>query len=883
MDSTPLIQTKLLPPHTSDKLVDRSRLQDKLNQGLRRKLTLVSAPAGYGKTTLVSSWLQDVDRPAAWISLDANDNDLMLFLLYVVSAIRGVFPSACADTFQLIQAGQSPPASYVYARLINDIAALPGDLILVLDDYHLIHDAAVHNFFAELIEKQSPNLLLVVITRKDPPLPLPRLRAGNEMTEIRQRDLRFQAEEAEIFFQQTMYMRIEPETVIALNSHTEGWAVGLQLAGLSLRESKEPSVFLDSFRGEVNTFTSKYLISEVLAQQPQEIRAFILECAILDRMCEPLCQAVTTASADKEANLERVEAANLFLVALDNRGEWYRFHHLFQELLLRQLHEEYRLNEVKALHQRASHWFAKFGYTGEAIQHALKAGDTDRAVIILETYGKNLLNSLDRYTLERWLSQLPEEIIWQRPRLILAKAWLLLREFRLTALNATLDAAEAANEEPAGKQSLQGQIAALRAFTAAFRQNDYQRALELAEKALQLPESEKSARSLAITPWALAQHTLGNEGAAIQALQEIIQHPAQIGPSKVQAFITLALLRHRAGQLQQMSQVVEQFLTLAAKRSNPNAIGAANMFAGSLYYDRNELQQAADHFSVTYDYRYKANFITAFGGGLGLANIHLAQGYADKAQAVIDELRADTLRLGNIDLLGPLDSFQAYLWLVNGELAQALRWARTVDVDKIYDSVLFPEVASLTYGRILTFAGSPAEVKSVVQLLRSKLAQAKAEHFTLRVIQINIHLALAQRKLDKQKSALRSLEEAVRLAQPGRFIRTFVDAGSELRPLLEKLQGQNIAPDYIPQILAAFPDAHSPIAKPAPAIATLLTRREAEILQLMQYGRSNQEIADELVISIHTVKRHATNIYNKLEVNGRQAAIHRAKELNIIS
>jgi LuxR family maltose regulon positive regulatory protein len=739
---------------------------------------------------------------------------------------------------------------------------------------------------AELIEKQPPNLHLVIITRKDPPLPLPRLRAANEMTEIRQRDLRFQTEEVQIFLQQTLGRHVEPATTVALNKHTEGWAVGLRLVALSLRETKDLTALLDNFQGKANLFVTEYLVNEVLAQQPQAIRVFTLECAILDRMCDPLCQAVTTASADKEANLERVEAANLFLVALDNRGEWYRFHHLFQELLLRKLHEQYQLNEVKALHQRASLWFAKFGYTDEAIQHALKAGDTDRAAYILETNGKNLLNSLDRYTLERWLSQLPEEIIWQRPRLILAKAWLLLREFRLTALNTTLDVVEAAleaEEESAGKQSLQGQIAALRAFTAAFRQNDSQRALMLAEKVLQLPESERDARSLAIMPWAFAQHALGNENAAVQALQKIIQHPAQTSPSKLQTFITLALLRHKAGQLQQMSQVVEQFLTLAAKRSNPNAIGAANMFAGSLYYERDELQQAADHFSVTYDYRYKSNFITVFGGGLGLGHIHLAKGDADKAQAVIDALRADTLHLGNIDLLGPLDSFQAYLWLANGELTRALRWARAVEVGTIYESVLFPEVASLTYARILIFAGSPAEVKGVVQHLHSKLAQAKTEYFTLRVIQINIFLALAQQKLDKQAGALLSLEEAVMLAQPGGFIRTFVDAGSELRPLLEKLQGQNIAPDYLPQILAAFPDAHSPIARPALAMATLLTRRETQILKLMRYGRSNQEIADELVISIHTVKRHATNIYNKLEVNGRQSAIYRAKELNILS
>jgi LuxR family maltose regulon positive regulatory protein len=885
MDPITLIKTKLLPPRTGGNLIERPSLKEKLDQGLRRKLILVSAPAGYGKTTLLASWLPDVNRAVAWVSLDEYDDDVMLFLQYVVAAIRATFPSACADTWQLVQAGQSPP-SYLTALLINDIVAIPSDLVLVLDDYHLMRDSEIHDLIAGLIEKHLPNLLLVIATRKDPLLSLPRLRAADEMIEIRQQDLRFQAEEVEIFLQQSMGRDIEPETAVALDQYTEGWAAGLQLVALSLAEERDPAVLLDIFHGGANSFVNEYLVNEVLTQQPKKIRSFMLECAILDRLCEPLCSAVTQLSVGGQANLEWLEAANLFLIPLDKRREWYRFHHLFQELLIRQLNKNYPPNEIRALNQRASRWFADQGYIDEAIQHALKAEDIETAVTILEANDQNLLNGLDRYTLERWLSHLPEEIIWQRPRLVLAKAWLLFREYRLPALDATLDAAEAAMHSDNGlvqSQSLQGQIAALRAFSAAFQHNDHQQAISLAEDALRLlPDADSGTRGVALMAWAHAQYAMGNKRTAVLALQEIIRHPAPTGSSKVQAFIGLSFLWEKAGDLQRLSQENEQFLTLAAQRPNPNAIIAANMLAGRLHYEWNNLAQARHHFSVTYDYRYKSNFIGAFDGTLGLARIYMARGEMDKAQAILDDLRADTLALGNIGLLLPLDAFQAYLWLENSNFSRALRWARAVEPENIVDSIFVSFVASLTHAHIMIRAGSLAEVKATYAYLQSKLIQAEAEYFTMRIIQITIHLVLAYQKLGDLNEALNTLERAVTLAQPGGFIRTFVDHGSELRSLLEQLQVQTVAPAYLPQLLAAFPETTPLAARPFLATVTLLTPRELEILRLMGDGLTNQEIAAKLVISPHTVKRHASNIYNKLDVNGRLAAIYRAKELKIL-
>jgi LuxR family maltose regulon positive regulatory protein len=595
--------------------------------------------------------------------------------------------------------------------------------------------------------------------------------------------------------------------------------------------------------------------------------------------------AVAQLSTGGQANLEWLQAENLFLIPLDNQREWYRFHHLFQELLIHKLHQEYAPDAVQALHQRASYWFAEHGYIDEAIQHALNADDMATAVAILEANNQDLLNGLDRHTLERWLSRLPEEIIWQRPRLLVAKAWLLFREYRLSALDATLNAAEVAmhtEETPEETRQLQGEIATLQASSLVHQRQDHPRAFSLAAEALQwLPESESGPRGLALMAWALALHAMGNKKEAVQALQEAIRHPSPTGPSKMQAFIALSFLWEKEGELQRLAQVTEQFLALAAQRPNPNAVIAANLFAGRLHYEWNNLAQAGRHFSVAYDYRYRSNFIGSFDGAMGLARIYLAQGEGDKAQAIIDDLRADTLGLGNIGLLLPLDAFQAYLRLSNGDAPPALRWARALNGEPDV-SIFISPAASLAQARILITAGIVTEVKAARAALQAKLVQAKADQFTMRVIQINIHIALAFQRLGEPEAALEALEQALLLAQPGGLLRSFVDAGPELRPLLEQLHTQAVAPDYLPQLLAAFPETVPPSVSPPLATATLLTPRELEILRLMAGGLTNQEIAGQLVISPYTVKRHASNIYDKLNVNGRLAAIYRAKELMIL-
>ncbi len=885
-----IIQTKILPPKLASDFVARPFLNKRLEKGLERKLTLVSAPAGYGKSTLLTSWLNNISIPSAWVSLNKMDNDLDLFLHYLIAAVRTLFPDSCNEIYKIIEADNAP-IEYIATLLINDISSIADFFILVLDDFHLINDSSVQELIIALIDNQPPNLHLVIASRTDPLLPLPRLRAAGEMNEIRAPDLRFQVNETEIFLNQAMETVIDPEIVKVLNSRTEGWITGLRLIALSATSQETLADILARSSLESPAFVNEYLLSEVLHQLPESTQAFMLHISILDRLSGPLCEAVV---AIDESNLNIHEQlswlnnANIFLVALDDRDEWYRFHHLFQGFLVRELEKIYSEETIKTLHKRASLWFAQQGYTEEAIYHALTAQDVETAITLIEQQSQNLLNSLQRQTLQRWLSYIPQEIIWRRPRLILAKAWLLFREWHLTALKEALNAASEAIEiESISKQEalvLGGQIASLKAITISLSSRNFEKSYQLAEQALAwLPKTAFGARGLAFGSIALSTQAFGDLDMATHSLEAIIYSPSNPEPAKIQCFISLALIYQTAGQLMQLSKLLNQFLLIAREGKHPNAITSANKFSGWLAYEQNDLKKATGHFAETLEYRYQGNFVAVYDASLGLAKSYIARGQVSEAQSTIDNLYNETLRIKNNDLLGPLESFQAYLWLIKGDTILALRWARTVKLETVHESTLYSEVAALTQARILITSGKSEEVLKIIKSLEYKLENALATHFTFRVIQIRTHLALAYKRIGKQENALIELKKAITLAEPGGFIRTFVDMGSSLLPLLKKLNEQGFFPVYLQQIMAAYTLPGFSSENNNGVAAVILTPRQTEILTLLQNGLSYQEISDNLTISFNTVKKHTSNIYEKLGVNNRQQAVRKAKQLNLIA
>ncbi|MEA3334739.1 MAG: LuxR C-terminal-related transcriptional regulator [Chloroflexota bacterium] len=897
MEATTFIRTKLNRPRVVSDLVERPRLVEKLNSGLERKLTLVAAPAGFGKTTLVSSWLDRVDRPTAWLSLDEHDSDFVVFVCYLLHAIQDIYENALQSTQALMNGSSLPASNLLVATLINDIADLPGPLVLVLDDYHHILDDAILHLVDRLVTSQPAQLHLVIIARADPLLPLPRLRVRQQMTEIRAQDLRFGGDEAELFLQMVVGNRVDHQMAIALNRRAEGWIAGLRLAALSIQGEDDPAALLTSYQD--SRFVTEYLVSEVLMHQPDEMREFLLRTAILDRFCADLCDVVTQQPAGSSAKrLEELERANLFLTPLDETKDWYRYHNLFQDMLRIRLSADADAVDTDDLHRRASRWFAQHGYIEEALRHALAADDLSLAADTLEQNSDNLLNRLARHTLEQWLSLLPEEVIWQRPHLLIFKAWQLYRQYRITALEALLDQAEAGldrghyNLPHEQHQDFRERIQTFRSATY-YLIGDDRRSLEAAERALAwLPENEQDARGLALAFFGIALQALGEEDVAVQRYNEVIHDPSGLGPAKAQAFLGLSFLQLITGKLQEMRQTTHQFRVFAAQTQHPNVIGAANYVSGFLHYELDELEVAREYFSRVVEIQHSTNFMAASSCLLGLARIHQLGGELERSQEIVVALQAETMRLQSTDLLPQLEAFQAQQWALQGEVERALHWARGFSPKGAPEPPLLFEIPSLSRARILTAYGNDDDLQALQHDLEQGLAMAEARHCLQRVIQILAHLALVHDGLERKDEALVTLQRAVVLARPGGFIRSFVDTGPSLLPLLKQIERQDALSGYLRQLTAAF-DVHAAVGTKTALGPTqtsseverlaLLTLREEEVLHLIAAGYTNQEIASELFISMHTVKRHATHIYSKLGVANRRQAVHKAREMGILS
>ncbi len=573
-DAFGLIQGKLLPPRVSSRLVKRPFLIDTLNEGIDRKLTLVSAPAGFGKTTLVVEWLQQVDRETAWLSLDRSDNDPSLFLSYFVAAIQSCFPDSCADINQLLLSAELADTGQLAASLLNDIFTLPRPFVLVLDDYHLIQDVGIQKLIALLLERVPATMHLVIISRADPLLPLPRLRAERQLQEIRTDLLRFRNDEAWQILQLGTVEAVDTATAAFLNQRIEGWAAGLQLATLSMSGANRQQ-WLEAFQKRPPEFITEYLFTEVINHQPLAVQHFLVSTSILDRFSVDLCRAVLETD-DLVITTQQIRAiiadllrTNLFIVPVDERNRWYRYHHLFQQILQQKLMVEKSKAEVESLHDRAALWLAEYGYSEEALEHALAANDMEQAVAIVEENSRNFLNGLERRTMERWMASLPEEVIWNRPKLLLTKAWLLYRHWRLNALHELLNRIEeqlriAENRlKESEKEYIAGHMHALRAATSFQLFLDYGQTVIHSERAVQLlPSSEGGSLSMAMIHRALALIGLGEKRAAINNLNEIIENQAPGGPAKVQARIGLCVAYYTSGDLVQMERSTGQFLAL---------------------------------------------------------------------------------------------------------------------------------------------------------------------------------------------------------------------------------------------------------------------------------------------------------------------------------
>jgi LuxR family transcriptional regulator, maltose regulon positive regulatory protein len=898
--STPILTTKLYFPPPRPGVVPRPRLIHRLNTGLAigSKLTLISASAGFGKTTLVGEWLAHCGRPVAWLSLDEGDSDPARFLTYLVAALQTIAPKIGASVLAVLQSPQPPPTETILIALLNEIATISDNFILVLDDYHVIDSQPVDQLLTFLIEHQPPQMHLVIATREDPSLPLSRLRARGQLTELRAADLRFTPAEAAEFLNQMMGLNLSVEDIAALDTRTEGWIAGLQLAALSMHGRKDIAGFIQAFTGS-HRFVLDYLVEEVLQHQPEPIRSFLLQTAILDRFCASLCNVVTEQDNGKEI-LAALERSNLFLIPLDDKRQWYRYHHLFADVLRAYLMEA-QPDRVVILHQWASAWYEQNGFPPDAIRHALAARDFEHAAGLIELAWSSMDLSYQSSTWLGWVKALPDVLIRVRPVLSVGYAWALLDGGELEASESRLQDAERLLDTPtdtmvivdkAQFRSLPASIATARAYRS-LALGDVTGAVKYAQQALELTPEDDQARYIQATSLlGIAQYSSGDLEAAERSLADFHTHLRQTGETVTLIGITflLADIRVALGRLHEAESIYQQSLRFATDQEGFMLPGLADLYRGlsELYVERGDLETAEQHLLNS----QKMGELPDWPHRLYVSQARLkeAQGDLDGALALLVEAERLTIRTPLPDVR-PVAALKAQVWLKQGRLAEAQGWARerglAVDDDLHYTR----EFEHVTLARVLIAAGkSDREAGSLDEAVRllGRLRQAAETGGRLgSVIQILLLQALAFQAQDNLPHALALLEHALILAEPGGYVRIFVNEGEAMRLLLEKQSRYRDHPlsDYADRLLAAFTEPvaapKSAISQRKPDVTEPLSEREMEVLRLLRSELSGPEIAQQLIVSLNTLRTHTKNIFNKLGVNNRRTAVRRAEELGL--
>jgi LuxR family transcriptional regulator, maltose regulon positive regulatory protein len=905
--STTILATKLYIPPPRAKIVLRPRLIEKLNEGLSSGhtpgVTLISASAGFGKTTLVSEWIVNCGRPVAWLSLDEGDNEITRFLTYLVESLQKIMANIGAGVLAALQSPQPPPTESILTTLLNEIAIIPENFIFVLDDYHIIDSKPVDNALTFLIEHLPPKMHLVIATREDPPLPLARLRVRGQLTELRAADLRFTSAEAADFLNQMMGLNLSSEDIAALETRTEGWIAGLQLAALSMqgRASRDAASFIKSFTGS-HHFILDYLVEEVLQRQPEPIRNFLLQTSILDRLSSPLCDAVT-GQEDGKGMLEALERGNLFVIPLDDQRQWYRYHHLFAEVL--QAHvQEAQPDRVSMLHRRASEWYEQNGLRSDAIRHALAAEDFERAAGLIELARPAMDLSYQSSTWLDWVKALPDTLIRTRPVLSVGYAWALLDGGELESSEARLQDAESWLDMPTNEmvvvdkeqfRSLPASIFTARAYRS-LALGDVPGTVKYARQALELtPEDDQARRNEATSLLGLAQYTSGDLQAAERSLSDFHTNLRKTGDITVLIGITflLADVRVALGRLREAESIYQQSLRLATSQGEPMPLGTVDLYRGlgELYVERGDLESAAQHL-LTSRKLGEQNTLTDWPYRLCVSQARLkeAQGDLDGALALLDEAERVHIRSPLPDVR-PVAALKARGWLKQGRLAEALGWVREQGLSADDEIRYAREFEHITLARALIaqHKNDPLarSIHGAIDLLERLLQAAEAGGRLGSVIEILLLQALAFQVQGDPLHALASLERALTLAEPEGYVRIFVDEGEAMRLLIEKQSCNRVHPlnGYADKLLAAFvsptvisqpkaDDLQSIVVEP-------LSERELEVLRLLGTELSGPEIASELVVSLNTFRTHTKNIFNKLGVNNRRAAVRRAKELNL--
>jgi len=957
-----LLTTKLYIPPGRPESVSRPRLIERLDAGLlrKRKLTLVSAPAGFGKTTLLSEWVTGCGRPVAWLSLDEGDNDPTRFWSYLSAALQKAQSGIGETALTMLRSTPPPAIEAILTTLINEITARSLGLVLILDDYQMIKEQSIHETLAFLLDHLPPQMHLGLATRMDPPLNIARLRIRGQMTELRADDLRFTPDEAASFLNQVMDLGLSQKDVAALEARTEGWIAGLQVAAMAMQGQDNLSGFIAAFTGS-HRYILSYLVEEVLQQQPEHVWTFLLQTAILDQLSASLCDVVTGISksagrgdddysrirrfagsqvrrfADSSQQiLEYLERNNLFVIPLDDEQRWYRYHHLFGDVLRARLEREFEAREIQTLHRRASDWYEQHGFALRGVQHALDTQDHEHAAQLIERHAEEIFQRSELNTLLEWIRALPDELVEERPLLSMIYGWVLLATGHADeaercmhnierAVGATADvlAADSAERRSLTPEALGAlvEVTVLR-ISQALGQFDIPFILELTQRMLPYVDDDTrpylynhpaDLRSVVIFDMALAYEFSGQVNAARQAFADA----AELSREQRNQFILLMAMSHLAqlqvlqGQLWEAEKTYRQALQWGTEIAGPSSpiAGFAHIGLGNLSVERNELDAALtrlqEGIALLEPWRNREGLLAGY---IGLARVKRAQGDWSSAFEAVDAL-AELCSTPDAQMVLPVvEAFRALLSIEQGNLDAAQRWAGMSGLSADGALVYLREGETLIFARALVAQGkAQGKLDDAIRLLTRLLAAAQDGERGGRVIEVLVLQAVALKAQVRQAEALAALERALVLAEPEGYARVFIDQGDVMAELLSQV---DILPAYVGRLLAALenetkakelalqsprPEGVGSLPKGRTAeepalpldldqssLVEPLSERELELLRLIAAGMTNRTIAESLMVSVNTVKTHARSIYGKLGVRNRTQAAARARELGLI-
>jgi LuxR family maltose regulon positive regulatory protein len=880
---------------------------ERLDQRRYRPLTLVSAPAGYGKSVLISCWLDSCDIPSAWVSLDKNDNDLRTFTAYFVAAVETLFPIVCRKTQVLLNTPNLPPIAALSSSLLNELDRIEQSFILVLDDYYRIKETAIHKLITEILNHPPKSFHLVIAGRYDPPLPIATLRAQSRVTEIRTQDMCFNVAETQTLLNQLLGIQVDPSTAATVEEKTEGWVTGVRLAALSMRQVADIDARLLEPHVDAQ-YVMEYLFNEVFSLQPPGVNQYLLGTAILDRFCGPLCEAVClpgfdpfTCELEGRDFIDWLEKENLFLIHLDSESRWFRYHHLFKKLLLNQLKRIFSVEEINTLHTQASAWFAENDLIEEAFQHALAAGDVETAGSLVARFGHQMMNNEQWPRLERCLHMLPRDHVERDAALLVLESWLHHIRQNLSGMVSCHKMIEAFNSTaPPGiwlnVKHVQGHLEAQRGFIQ-YMDAEGESALASSQRALtDIPLHHKRARLFADIYQLGAYQMTGNLETGLSIYhksmrryteRDRIYHAAYLG--------NLGLVYWMDANLIALQQTAESLLGAVKEHPVHPMIPYGLYLLGITLYHRNELHNAEEKLANVTKFYYAVSPMNFAHSAFALALTYQAQKKTGRAREVCNSVVVNSLESNNEDMLRIARAFEAELALRQGRLAVAFRWAKGYQAKPFRPTYRF-YMPQVTLIRILLAQGTTDSLQQAAGLLNQIhdfLVSIHNNRFQIDALALQ---ALLHNTRGEHSVALEKLTAAINLAAPGGFIRLFVDLGPQMADLLKQLVKQNVALNYIGAILAAFKDdelramqdesdhltAQLPPLSTQPLVDPL-TNRELEILNLLVQRQQNKEIAAKLFISPKTVKKHLDNIYGKLNVSGRQQAVEKAEALGILT